>query len=84
MIDIEHTFIRSLLIGFGQAFVASAAPLLVTELAYPTQRAQLTSVYNTLWLVYMITTTFIVNNCAQVCRKHYVRIFSPVFTSLTD
>ncbi|KAF8634309.1 hypothetical protein AX17_004261 [Amanita inopinata Kibby_2008] len=37
------------LIGFGLTFAASAAPLLVTELAYPTQRAQLTSMYNTLW-----------------------------------
>ncbi|KAF5314555.1 hypothetical protein D9611_007223 [Ephemerocybe angulata] len=37
------------LIGFGLTFAASAAPLLVTELAYPTQRATLTSTYNSLW-----------------------------------
>ncbi|KDR67799.1 hypothetical protein GALMADRAFT_216182 [Galerina marginata CBS 339.88] len=37
------------LIGFGLTFAASAAPLLVTEIAYPTQRAQATSMYNTLW-----------------------------------
>ncbi|TFK64847.1 hexose transporter [Pluteus cervinus] len=37
------------LIGFGLTFAASAAPLLVTEVAYPTQRAQATSMYNTLW-----------------------------------
>ncbi|KAF8655614.1 hypothetical protein AX16_002996 [Volvariella volvacea WC 439] len=37
------------LIGFGLTFAAAAAPLLVTEVAYPTQRAQATSMYNTLW-----------------------------------
>lgn len=37
------------LIGFGLTFAASAAPLLVTELAFPSQRAQATSMYNTLW-----------------------------------
>jgi sugar porter (SP) family MFS transporter len=37
------------LIGFGLTFAAAAAPLLVTELAYPTQRANLTSTYNSLW-----------------------------------
>ena len=39
----------SFLIGFGLAFAAAAAPVLVTEIAFPTQRAQLTSMYNTLW-----------------------------------
>ncbi|PPQ70009.1 hypothetical protein CVT25_006090 [Psilocybe cyanescens] len=37
------------LIGFGLTFSASSAPLLITEIAFPTQRAQLTSVYNSLW-----------------------------------
>lgn len=37
------------LIGFGLTFAAAAAPLLVTEIAYPSQRAQATSMYNTLW-----------------------------------
>ncbi|RDB15613.1 Lactose permease [Hypsizygus marmoreus] len=37
------------LIGFGLTFAASSAPLLVTELAFPSQRAQATSMYNTLW-----------------------------------
>ncbi|KAF8591260.1 general substrate transporter [Ramaria rubella] len=37
------------LMGFGLTFAANSAPLLVTELAYPTQRAQLTSCYNSLW-----------------------------------
>lgn len=39
------------MIGFGLTFAASAAPVLVTELAYPSQRAPITSLYNTLWFV---------------------------------
>lgn len=39
------------MIGFGLTFAASAAPVLVTELAYPSQRAPVTSLYNTLWWV---------------------------------
>ncbi|KAH7928915.1 general substrate transporter [Leucogyrophana mollusca] len=38
------------MIGFGLTFAASAAPLLITELAYPSQRGQLTSTYNCLWV----------------------------------
>ncbi|KAF7980377.1 hypothetical protein HWV62_38843 [Athelia sp. TMB] len=37
------------LIGFGLVFANSASPLLISELAYPSQRAQATSLYNTLW-----------------------------------
>lgn len=37
------------LLGFGLTFAANAAPMLVSELAYPNQRAQLTSAYNSLW-----------------------------------
>jgi MFS family permease len=37
------------LIGFGLTFAANAAPLLVTEIAYPPYRASLTSLYNSLW-----------------------------------
>ncbi|KAI6019928.1 general substrate transporter [Pisolithus orientalis] len=37
------------LIGFGLTFAANAAPMLVTELAYPEYRAPLTSLYNSLW-----------------------------------
>ncbi|KAG1739285.1 hypothetical protein EDB19DRAFT_1828861 [Suillus lakei] len=36
------------LIGFGQTFAAAAAPLLVVELAYPSHRSRLTSLYITL------------------------------------
>ncbi|KAF9051359.1 hexose transporter [Panaeolus papilionaceus] len=37
------------LIGFGLTFAATAAPMLVTEIAYPVYRAPLTSTYNSLW-----------------------------------
>lgn len=30
-------------------YLANAAPMLVTEISYPTYRAPLTSVYNSLW-----------------------------------
>ncbi|KAI0744334.1 general substrate transporter [Daedaleopsis nitida] len=39
------------LIGFGLTFAAAAAPVLVTEIAYPSQRAPATSLYNTLWFL---------------------------------
>jgi hypothetical protein len=45
------TLRRRFMIGFGLTFAANAAPLLVTELAYPSHRAVLTSTYNSLWLV---------------------------------
>ncbi|KAJ3035763.1 hypothetical protein HDV00_003435 [Rhizophlyctis rosea] len=37
------------IIGFGLGFAANAAPLLITELAYPTQRGPYTSLYNSTW-----------------------------------
>ncbi|KAJ2916549.1 hypothetical protein MD484_g3844, partial [Candolleomyces efflorescens] len=37
------------LIGFGLTFAATSAPLLVTEISYPSYRAALTSTYNSLW-----------------------------------
>ncbi|PAV22912.1 hexose transporter [Pyrrhoderma noxium] len=39
------------LLGFGLGICTSAAPLLVTELAHPTQRGPLSSVYNAFWPV---------------------------------
>ncbi|THG97857.1 hypothetical protein EW026_g4236 [Hermanssonia centrifuga] len=43
------------MIGFGLTFAASAAPVLVTEIAYPSQRGPVTSCYNALWYACMIT-----------------------------
>ncbi|EJC98582.1 hexose transporter [Fomitiporia mediterranea MF3/22] len=37
------------MLGFGLGFCTAAAPMLVTELAYPTQRGPISSVYNALW-----------------------------------
>jgi len=37
------------IIGFGLAFNITAAPILIMELAFPTQKAQMVSIYNTLW-----------------------------------
>ncbi|KAJ3783013.1 hypothetical protein GGU10DRAFT_63065 [Lentinula aff. detonsa] len=37
------------LIGFGLTFCLNAAPLLLIELCYPTQRGKMTSLYNTTW-----------------------------------
>ncbi|KAF7984251.1 hypothetical protein HWV62_16082 [Athelia sp. TMB] len=40
-----------LTVGAGLCFSVNAAPLLITELAYPTQRGKLTSLFNTTWYV---------------------------------
>ncbi|KAJ9111167.1 hypothetical protein QFC20_002661 [Naganishia adeliensis] len=37
------------IIGFGLGFACAAAPLLITELAFPTHRGPLTSLYNSSW-----------------------------------
>ncbi|ORX38020.1 general substrate transporter [Kockovaella imperatae] len=37
------------LIGFGLGIAATAAPLLITEIAFPVHRAPITSLYNTTW-----------------------------------
>ncbi|KAI5120581.1 hypothetical protein M0805_002531 [Coniferiporia weirii] len=37
------------MLGFGLGFCTAAAPMLVTEIAYPTQRAPISSAYNALW-----------------------------------
>ncbi|KDR69158.1 hypothetical protein GALMADRAFT_77588 [Galerina marginata CBS 339.88] len=38
------------LIGFGLNFAATGSPMLISELAYPSQRGQITSLYNSLWI----------------------------------
>ncbi|KIK63084.1 hypothetical protein GYMLUDRAFT_163887 [Collybiopsis luxurians FD-317 M1] len=39
------------LIGFGLSFSLNAAPLLLIELCYPTQRGKISSLFNTTWYV---------------------------------
>ncbi|KZT22563.1 general substrate transporter [Neolentinus lepideus HHB14362 ss-1] len=46
------------LIGFGLTFAQGAAPLLITEIAYPNQRAQATSLYNSVCCILMSRQTF--------------------------
>lgn len=47
------------LIGFGLTFGLNAAPLLITELAYPTQRGKFTSMYNASWYIGSIVSAWI-------------------------
>lgn len=47
------------LIGFGLTFALNAAPLLITELAYPTQRGKMTAMYNSLWYVGSIISAWV-------------------------
>ncbi|KAH8781536.1 general substrate transporter [Hyaloscypha sp. PMI_1271] len=47
------------LLGFGLAFNITAAPLLILELAFPTQRAPLVSLYNALWSLGAIAAAWI-------------------------
>ena len=44
-----NSFLFSFVVGFGLTFATNSAPLLVTEIAYPPHRAQLTALYNSLW-----------------------------------
>ncbi|KIY65865.1 hypothetical protein CYLTODRAFT_50810 [Cylindrobasidium torrendii FP15055 ss-10] len=45
-----HFFIAArVVLGFGLAFCTNSAPVLLIELAYPTQRGKFTSFYNSLW-----------------------------------
>ncbi|KAG2067618.1 general substrate transporter [Suillus decipiens] len=45
-----HIFIGGrVLIGLGNAFTSNAAPLLISELSYPTHRGKFTALYNTMW-----------------------------------
>lgn len=57
--DINQFIIARGLIGFGLCFATNSAPLLIVELAYPTQRAQLTASYNSSWYVGSIIAAWI-------------------------
>lgn len=52
-------------IGFGLCFCSNAAPLLLIELSYPTQRGKITSMYNTNWYLGSIIS-------AWVCYGSYI------------
>ncbi|KAG2756560.1 hypothetical protein P692DRAFT_201836183 [Suillus brevipes Sb2] len=47
------------LIGVGTAFSVNAAPLLISELSYPTHRGKMTSLYNSMWYLGSIISAWI-------------------------
>jgi MFS family permease len=47
------------LIGFGLSFACLAAPILITELAFPTHRAPITSLYNSTWYLGSIVAAWV-------------------------
>ncbi|KAG1886978.1 hypothetical protein F4604DRAFT_1225062 [Suillus subluteus] len=47
------------LIGLGIAFSINAAPLLISELSYPTHRGKFTSLYNSMWYFGSIISSWI-------------------------
>jgi MFS family permease len=47
------------LIGFGLSFACLAAPILITELAFPTHRAPITSMYNSTWYLGSIVAAWV-------------------------
>ncbi|KAI0303757.1 hypothetical protein B0F90DRAFT_1708808 [Multifurca ochricompacta] len=56
------------LVGAGLVFGLNAAPLLIIELAYPTQRGRITSLYNTSWYggsIVAAWTCFVASNWAS-------------------
>lgn len=48
--NIGMMIVSRFILGFGTAFLAQPSPILVTELAYPTQRGKITSLYNTFYV----------------------------------
>lgn len=48
-----------LLIGIGLAWACMAAPVLITELAFPTHRAPITGLYNTSWYLGSIVAAWV-------------------------
>ncbi|KAJ7650242.1 general substrate transporter [Roridomyces roridus] len=47
------------IIGFGLTFCLNAAPLLLIELAYPTQRGKITAFYNSNWYIGSIISAWV-------------------------
>jgi MFS family permease len=62
------------LLGFGLAFNITAAPLLILELAFPTQRAPLVSLYNALWSLGAIAAAWITYGTFRLTNDNGWRI----------
>ncbi|KAG8779330.1 hypothetical protein FRC16_003453 [Serendipita sp. 398] len=56
---IPHFIASRVLVGVGLCIATNAAPLLITELAYPTQRAPITAMYNGSWYVGSILSAWV-------------------------
>lgn len=50
-----HSFIIArALLGFFTSFLGQPSPIIITELAYPTQRGKVTALYNTFFVSYLL------------------------------
>lgn len=54
-----HFVASRMLVGVGLCLATNSAPLLVTELAYPTQRAPITAMYNSSWYIGSIISAWV-------------------------
>jgi len=48
--DLPIFIVTRLINGFRTAFIAQQSPILIIELAYPTQRGKITALYNTVYV----------------------------------
>jgi MFS family permease len=48
--DIHSFIIARAFLGFFTSFISQPSPIIITELAYPTQRGKLTALYNTFFV----------------------------------
>lgn len=62
------------ILGVGLAFNITAAPLLILELAFPTQRAPLVSIYNALWSLGAIAAAWITYGTFRMNNDYAWRI----------
>lgn len=62
------------ILGIGLAFNITAAPLLILELAFPTQRAPLVSIYNALWSLGAIAAAWITYGTFRMNNDYAWRI----------
>ncbi|KAG0706797.1 general substrate transporter [Suillus ampliporus] len=67
------------LIGLGVAFSINAAPLLISELSYPTHRGKLTSLYNSMWYFGSIISAWICVGAYDQARSSEWSWRIPVF-----
>ncbi|KAL5519868.1 hypothetical protein ACEPAG_1528 [Sanghuangporus baumii] len=54
------------MVGFGTTIAANAAPMLISEIAYPPHRATLTSLYNCMWYSGSITAAWTTFGCVKL------------------